>query len=121
MSTAAPAIATDSAGYAEALSQMTLWLVVVVLVILAVGWMLRRGIQAQGGLKQHVKVISSTAVGPRERVVVLEIAGQWTIVGVAPGHVGFIDKLPIPETAAPAPSDNTKQSFAERLSARLLN
>jgi flagellar protein FliO/FliZ len=99
---------------------MTLWLVVVVLVILAIGWMLRRGIQAQGGLKQHVKVVSSTAVGPRERVVVLEIAGQWTIVGVAPGHVGFIDKLPIPPCPEPSSTPNpSKQSFSERLSARL--
>ena len=51
-----------------------------------------------------MKVIGAAAVGTRERVVVVEVAGQWLVVGVASGGVTLLDKTtPQPRTSMPVP------------------
>ena len=37
-----------------------------------------------------IKVVGGVSVGTRERVVVLEVAGRWLVVGVAAGQVNAI-------------------------------
>lgn len=34
-----------------------------------------------------LRAVSSVSVGPRERVVVVEVGSKWIVVGVAPGNV----------------------------------
>lgn len=61
----------------------------------AVAWLLRRylpGLGSQG----CVKVVGATAVGPRERVVVVEIADTWLLLGVGGGNVRLLHSLPRP-------------------------
>lgn len=60
-----------------------------------VAWFARRylpGLGAQGA----VKVVGSTAVGARERVVVVEIEGTWLLLGVGGGNVRVLHTLPKP-------------------------
>jgi flagellar protein FliO/FliZ len=90
---------------APSLVQMTLGLALVVALIYAVMWLLRR---AQPGGRQGslLKVVSSVSVGQRERIVVVECADQWLVVGVASGGLATLhrmDKGELPK-AAPAPS-----------------
>jgi len=52
-------------------------------------------------------VVGERAVGTRERVVLVEVAGQWLVLGVAPGQVRTLANLPRPDNLppeAPAPS-----------------
>jgi flagellar protein FliO/FliZ len=39
-------------------------------------------------------VIAGTSVGPRERVVLLEVEDTWLLVGVAPGQVNALHQMP---------------------------
>lgn len=66
----------------------------------ALAWFARRylpGMGAQG----VVKVVGATAVGARERVVVVEIEGTWLLLGVGGGSVQLLHTLPRPGGAAP--------------------
>ena len=62
---------------------------------IAVAWFARRylpGMGAQGA----VKVVGTTAVGPRERVVVVEVDNTWLLLGVGGGNVRLLHTLPKP-------------------------
>ena len=64
----------------------------------AVAWLVRRylpGVGKQGA----VKVVGATMVGPRERVVVVEVDGTWLLLGVGAGQVRLLDKRPKPDSA----------------------
>ena len=39
-------------------------------------------------------VKASLSVGPRERVVLLEVAGQWLVIGVTSGQINSLLTLP---------------------------
>jgi len=70
--------------------------------ILLCAWMARRfGLQRFGG-GNVVKVVSSTSVGQRERVVVVEVADQWLVLGVTPHNVSTLHSLPAQAAAASA-------------------
>ena len=63
----------------------------------AVAWFVRRylpGMGAQGA----IKVVGTTAVGARERVVVVEIDDTWLLLGVGGGNVRLLHTLPKPES-----------------------
>ena len=63
----------------------------------AVAWFVRRylpGMGAQGA----VKVVGTTAVGARERVVVVEVDDTWLLLGVGGGNVRLLHTLPKPES-----------------------
>lgn len=61
----------------------------------AVAWLARRylpGMGAQGA----VKVVGTTSVGTRERVVVVEVDNTWLLLGVGGGNVRLLHTLPRP-------------------------
>ena len=58
------------------------------------GWVVSRFGLRQSGSGQLLKVVSSTMVGQRERVVVVEVGGSWLVLGVAPGQVQALHTLP---------------------------
>ena len=65
----------------------------------AVAWFARRylpGMGAQGA----VKVVGTTAVGARERVVVVEVDRTWLLLGVGGGNVRLLHTLPKPADSA---------------------
>src|SRR5574340_1477231 len=87
--------ATDTA---SSLFTVLLSLVLILGGFVAVAWFVRRylpGMGAQGA----VKVVGTTPVGARERVVVVEIDGTWLLLGVGGGNVRLLHTLPKPATA----------------------
>lgn len=90
------------------LLQAGLGLMVVVALIFLCGWAARRFGLPQTGGNRVLKVISSVMVGTRERVVVVEISGQWLVLGVAAGQVRALHNMPATsptdETTAPPPA-----------------
>ncbi|MGI4984436.1 MAG: flagellar biosynthetic protein FliO [Janthinobacterium lividum] len=102
--------------------QAVLGLVVVIGAVFVCGWLARRlGIRPtrQGGV---VKVVGSASLGTRERVVVVEIADTWLVLGVAPGNVRALHTLPAQgavDAAAPAGTTPSFQAaFARQLRAK---
>ncbi|MHB1352766.1 MAG: flagellar biosynthetic protein FliO [Thiobacillus sp.] len=68
----------------------------------AIAWLARRylpGMASQG----VVKVIGTTSVGPRERVVVVEIDDTWLTLGVGGGNVRLLHTSPKPAPGTGSP------------------
>ncbi|MBI1283529.1 MAG: flagellar biosynthetic protein FliO [Thiobacillus sp.] len=64
----------------------------------AVAWFARRYLPGMG-TQGAVKVVGATAVGTRERVVVVEVDGTWLLLGVGGGNVRLLHSLPKPAEA----------------------
>jgi flagellar protein FliO/FliZ len=94
--------------------QMLLGLAVVIALLFASLWLLKRLSAPRGNATGLLRVVAGTAVGARERVVVVEAGDTWLVLGVAPGHVSALAEIPranLPQdTPAPAGRD-----FAARL------
>jgi len=88
--------ATASAG---GFFQVLLGLVLVLALLGAIAWMLKRFNLARIAGNAPVKIVGGVSVGNRERVVVVEVADQWIVVGVAPGQVNALTTLARPENA----------------------
>lgn len=80
--------------------QVMLGLGLVLAVIAGAAWLLRRFGGMPRGPANAIRVIGGSAVGQRERVVLLEVADTWLVIGVAPGHVTALHSMPKGETAA---------------------
>ena len=85
---------------------------VVLLLVIGTAWLLRRLGRVPGLSNQAIKTIGATAVGTRERVVLLEVAGTWILVGVAPGQVRPLATLPKGEVPAMAAHAQEPVPFA---------
>jgi len=74
---------------------------IVLVVIFAAAWMLRRlqqGVASGGSL---LKPVAALPVGPKERVVVVEIESTWLVLGVAQGSVTALHTLAKSEAPQP--------------------
>ena len=100
---------------AGALFQALLGLLVVLAVLYAFFWVLRRYAPLQSGAQGVVKVVGGVMLGPREKVVVVEVGDTWLLVGVASGQVNTLHTLPRPEGFKPA-EPVALPSFAGKLS-----
>ena len=71
------------------------------LAIVGVGWWL---VKRAGGLQINqgsgLKVVAALTVGPRERVVLIELAGEQWLLGVAPGRVNLLHRFEQPVVIA---------------------
>jgi flagellar protein FliO/FliZ len=96
----APAWAWAAPGAASSLLTVLLSLALILGGFVAVAWLARRylpGMRAQGA----VKVVGTTPVGTRERVVVVEVADTWLLLGVGGGNVRLLHTLPKPAGSSP--------------------
>ena len=93
--------ATDTA---TSMFTVLLSLVLILGGFVAVAWFSRRYFPGMGA-QSVVKVVGTTAVGTRERVVVVEVDGTWLLLGVGGGNVRLLHTQPKPEDPrAPQPN-----------------
>ena len=104
---AAPAWAAEAApSPVFGVMQMILGLALVLGLIVLASWLLRRfgaGPAASGSI---VRIVTAASVGPREKVVLVEVHDSWLVLGVAPGRVSMLHQLPrqaIATAAQPVP------------------
>lgn len=90
--------------------QVLLGLVVVLGLMMAGVWLLKRFAPAARAGGAPIRVVGGVSVGGRERVMVVEVADQWIVIGVAPGRVNVLSNLPRQDT--PAVSGNLPASHA---------
>jgi len=74
--------------------QMMLGLIVVLGLLLGTLWLLKRISQPQGSVAGLMRVVAGVSVGPRERVVILELGNSWLVLGVSPGQVSTLAEIP---------------------------
>ena len=77
---------------AASLGQMAFGLAIVIVLLFASLWVLRR-LSAPRGTGAALKVLGAAAVGPRERVVLVEVGNDVLVLGVAPGQVNKLHEL----------------------------
>lgn len=116
---AAESTAVSTSG---ALLQGLLGLGMVLAALAAFFWFLRRFSPGQSAAQGAVKVVGGVMLGPRERLVVVEVGETWLLLGVGGGQVSALHTLPRPEGYTPA--DPNLQSaglpdFADKLKALL--
>ena len=98
--------------------QLLLGLGAVIALLFASLWLLKRLAAPRGEAAGMMRVVSGIAVGARERVVVVEIAGNWLVLGVAPGRVTALAEMPRAQVAPPpagAASPPEPRDFAGRV------
>jgi flagellar protein FliO/FliZ len=105
---ALPASATTPANVSPVsdggMLQVMLGLGLVLAVIAGGAWLLRRFGGMARGPASVVKVIGGSAVGQRERVVLVEVGDTWLVVGVAPGNVTALHSMPKGESTVSIPN-----------------
>lgn len=78
---------------------LILGLMFLVIIVVAGWWMVQRagGLQIKSG--NGLRVVTAISVGTRERVVLIEIAGEQMLLGVAPGRVNLLHRFDQPVIA----------------------
>lgn len=67
--------------------RVILGLLFVLALIAGLAWAMKKLNHAKIGNQSVAKIVGGVSVGTRERVVVVEIGGNWVVVGVASGQV----------------------------------
>lgn len=98
-----------------ALLQALLALLVVLAALFAFLWLLRRISPVQTGAQGVVRVVGGVMLGTRERLVIVEVADQWLLIGVAAGQVNHLHTMPRPAGYSAPPDGGTKTAFAGKL------
>ncbi|QWD71798.1 flagellar biosynthetic protein FliO [Polynucleobacter sp. UB-Raua-W9] len=70
--------------------RVILGLILVLGLIAGLAWAMKKLNHAKIGNQSVAKIVGGVSVGPRERVVVVEIGGNWVVVGVASGQVNSL-------------------------------
>ncbi len=88
-------------------------LMVVVIAIVAIAWGLRRWGNFRVSSQGELQIIGGLSMGPRERLVLVQVGDEQLLLGVAPGRIQTLHKL---ERPVPVSSETAgRESFAERL------
>ncbi|WP_030130549.1 flagellar biosynthetic protein FliO [Pseudomonas sp. QTF5] len=109
---AAPAV---SSGVAGQLTQLVFGLLLVLGLIFFLAWLLRRVQQAgPAGKGQVIELIGSRALGPRDRLMLVQVGNEQILLGLSPGTITALHVLkePVP---VPATTEKATPEFAQHL------
>ncbi|MBM7059548.1 flagellar biosynthetic protein FliO [Pseudomonas sp. UL073] len=111
--TVAPVAPMASTGMAGQLGQLLFGLLLVVGLIFLLAWLLRRVQQITPRGNQAIRIIASQALGPRDRLVLVEVGHEQVLLGVSAGRINTLHVLNEPvETAS---GESATPEFAQRL------
>nr|WP_245586761.1 flagellar biosynthetic protein FliO [Pseudomonas cremoricolorata] len=108
------AAASTPAGLGGQVLQLVLGLLLVVGLIFFLAWLLRRVQGVAPGNNQLIEVISSRAIGPRDRLLLVQIGKEQILLGHSPGDIKTLHVLAEPVAVAPANRPATPE-FAQQL------
>jgi flagellar protein FliO/FliZ len=99
-----------SAAPGSPLMQVSGALLGIILLILVAAWVIKRlGFAPKGGSTRGLKVSASTSLGPRERVVIVDVEDARLVLGVTASTINVLHTLPpapvVPEETPSAPAD----------------
>nr|WP_178131139.1 flagellar biosynthetic protein FliO [Pseudomonas sp. C1C7] len=114
--TAATAAApVASSGVAGQLTQLVLGLLLVVGLIFFLAWLLRRVQQAgPAGKGQVIDIVGTRALGPRDRLVLVQVGNEQILLGLSPGTITALHVLKEP-VQVPGNAEKSTPEFAQRL------
>ncbi|AZE74206.1 Flagellar biosynthesis protein FliO [Pseudomonas synxantha] len=107
---AAPVVGSGVGGQ---LTQLVLGLLLVVGLIFVLAWLMRR-VQGIGpGNAQVIELVGSRALGPRDRLVLVQVGEEQILLGITPGRITPLHVLKTPVDAAK--TEAATPEFAQRL------
>jgi flagellar protein FliO/FliZ len=114
---ALPAGAAGEAAPAVSATPMLGALLVVVAAIFAAAFLFKRlGLQATGSAAGLLKPVASLSLGPRERLMIVEVSGRWLVLGVTAQSIQTLaDVEPKELPAVPAAPPPFATIFARAL------
>lgn len=101
-------LAAEAPSPISSMLQVIFGLLVVLAVMAGLAWLLKRFNMQQGNNNAVAKIVGGVSVGSRERLIVVEVADRWLVVGVAPGQITNIANLD-KSNAQVFPSTNTAE------------
>ena len=107
---ATPMAGSDIAGQ---LGQLLLGLLLVIGLIFLLAWLLRRVQQLKPRGGQVIKLLSSQALGPRDRLVLVQVGNEQILLGLSAGLITPLHVLKEPVHLADA--EQATPEFAQRL------
>lgn len=94
LAASSPTLQSTAPDLGSSALQMVFGLIVVLALLLGALWLLKRLNQPRGAVAGLMRVVAGVAIGPRERVVILELGNSWLVLGVAPGQVTTLAEIP---------------------------
>jgi len=110
---AAPASTALSGGVGGQLTQLVLGLLLVVGLIFALAWLLRRVQGASPRNGQLIELLGSRALGPRDRLVLVQVGKEQILLGITPGRITPLHVLKEPVQVPTG--EQASPEFAQRL------
>ncbi|MHC8325634.1 flagellar biosynthetic protein FliO [Pseudomonas sp. LB1P83] len=109
---AAPAAGSGVAGQ---LTQLVFGLLLVLGLIFFLAWLLRRVQQAgPAGKGQVIEIVGSRALGPRDRLMLVQVGNEQILLGLSPGTITALHVLKEP-IEVPTTTDKATPEFAQHL------
>ncbi len=106
------AAAQESAGISSAVYLQAFFSMIFILALLIfAAWLMRRLSGGKGFGARGVKVLGGVSLGPRERIVLIEVGEECLVVGIVPGQIRTLHALPKSEIKF----DESQKNFAEWL------
>jgi flagellar protein FliO/FliZ len=95
------------------LTPLLFGLVLVLALIPAAAWLLRRAGLAQPGSSSGLRVVAQLPLGPRDRIVIVEVADRRWLLGVSPSGIRRLGTLPPGTDAGAPPAAPSERSFSD--------
>jgi flagellar protein FliO/FliZ len=104
---------TAPASGGPSLTPLLMGLLLVLALIGAAAWLLRRAGLAQPASASGLRVVTQIALGPRERLVIIEVADRRWLLGVSAAGIARLGTLPPGSEGSVPPPAGGERSFAD--------
>ena len=95
--------------------QAALALCLIVGLLAAATWFARKASGGKGFGQGGMKVVGGVALGPRERLILIEVGKECLVVGIVPGQIRTLHRLPKDDIAVNPENAPEMRSFAQWL------
>ena len=113
LGTALAYAADQPASSAGGMFQVFFGLIVVLGLMVGIAWLLKRTGVAGNPASSVIRVVGGVSVGNRERILVVEVADEWIVVGVTPTNINALSTMPRQDLpAAPQYGGPVSATFA---------
>lgn len=101
--------------------QAALALALIVALLGGTAWLARKVSGGKGFGQEGLKIIGGVALGPRERIVLIEVGNEWLVVGIVPGQIRTLHRLEkgsLPSESLPASDEKPFAQWLHGISKR---
>lgn len=95
--------------------QAGLALALIVSLLVGAAWLARKVTGGKGFGQGGMRVVGGVALGPRERIVLLEVGEEWLVIGIVPGQIRTLHRLAKGDLAAEHAAAGGEHPFAQWL------